>query len=39
MKMRAEMGILLLERPIILPAAGYYRNLKKKNSTVVFYAM
>jgi hypothetical protein len=39
MKTPAEMGILLFERPIILPAAGYHRNLKKKNSTVVFYAM
>jgi hypothetical protein len=36
MKMPAEMGILLFERPIILPAAGYHRNLKKKSSTVVF---
>lgn len=39
MKMPAEMGILLFERPIIILPAGYHRNLKKKNSTVVFYGM
>jgi hypothetical protein len=36
MKMPAETGILLFGRHIILPAAGYHRNLKKESSTVVF---
>jgi hypothetical protein len=39
MKMPAETGILLFERPIILPAAGYHRNFKKREQHSGFYAM